>query len=106
MPRVSQSVQQYSCWCCWVCSALIHLRKKRDASKKLSSTPLRSKPAHDRLIDKLKQWAARQVEKRLRAEWEQYRRDPQTRFSLFRRGKAAERHVTRSLLQINFYRDR
>jgi hypothetical protein len=58
------------------------------------------------MLERLKDWAARQIEKRVRAEWEQYRRDPPLRAPLFRRRRpGGGTHVSRSLIEINFHRD-
>jgi hypothetical protein len=61
--------------------------------------------ARERVLRGLQNWAARQIEKRVRAEWEEYRRNPEVKAPLFRKSRAGA-HVTRSLVQINFYKDR
>jgi hypothetical protein len=53
----------------------------------------------------LKNWAARQIEKRVRAEWDEYRGQPEVRTRLFKRGaREAGTHVSRSFIEINFHK--
>jgi hypothetical protein len=55
-------------------------------------------------LKRLKNWAARQVEKRVRAEWAEYRAHRDVRLPLFRRHPQDGLHVSRSLIEINFHR--
>lgn len=59
--------------------------------------------ARERVLQRLKDWAARQIENRLRREWEEYRADPRVRLPRFRRHGDAT-HTSRSLIEINFHR--
>jgi hypothetical protein len=53
----------------------------------------------------VQRWAAREIERRIRAQWREYRDSPQVALPLFRRRRAAgPAQVTRSLIQINFVR--
>jgi hypothetical protein len=56
-------------------------------------------------LRRLKEWAARQIEKRIQAEWEQYRQVPRVRAPLFGRRRSPDgTHTSRSLIEINFHR--
>lgn len=58
----------------------------------------------DRALGAIQRWAARQIERRLRAEWAAYR-DRESKLPLFRRRRAGgSAQVSRSLIQINFLR--
>jgi hypothetical protein len=59
------------------------------------------------VLSSLKLWAARQIERRLRREWQEYRAQPEIRSGLFgRRARPGTGpRVSRSLIQINFYKD-
>jgi hypothetical protein len=53
----------------------------------------------------VQRWASREIERRIRAEWREYRESPRVSMPMFRRRRAAgAAQVTRSLIQINFVR--
>ena len=53
----------------------------------------------------MRTWAERLIERRLRAEWEEYRHSPEVKGRLFRRDSSQPRTQNfRSLVQVNFYR--
>jgi hypothetical protein len=53
----------------------------------------------------VQRWASREIERRIRAEWREYRDTPRVSMPMFRRRRAAgAAQVTRSLIQINFVR--
>jgi hypothetical protein len=57
------------------------------------------------VLQRIKDWAARQIERRVRAEWDQYRHAPGVRVPLFRRRRSRDgAHVSRSFIEINFHR--
>lgn len=59
----------------------------------------------DRALQAIQRWAARQIERRLRREWDAYREGREVKTPMFRRsGKPGVAQVTRSLIQINFVR--
>jgi hypothetical protein len=64
------------------------------------------KPAlRERALLAVQRWAAREIERRIRAEWREHRDSPQVSWPVFRRRRAAgAAQVTRSLIQINFVR--
>jgi hypothetical protein len=65
----------------------------------------RSVGARERVLRRLKDWAARQIEKRIHAEWEEYRQVPRVKAPLFGRRRSPDgTHTSRSLIEINFHR--
>jgi hypothetical protein len=67
----------------------------------------RTPTARERVLRGIQAWAARQIERRVRQEWAEYGR-PEIRSGLFgRRARSANGpgpKVSRSLIQINFYK--
>jgi hypothetical protein len=58
----------------------------------------------DRALRAIQRWASRQIERRLRAEWNAYREGREVKLPLFRRRAGGAAQVSRSLIQINFIR--
>jgi hypothetical protein len=56
----------------------------------------------DRALRAIQRWASRQIERRLRAEWDAHR-ESDVEWPMFRRRRGAAQ-VSRSLVQINFIR--
>ena len=57
----------------------------------------------ERALLAIQRWAARQIERRLHAEWDAYQQAPEIRTGLFRRSRAAGgAQVSRNFIQINF----
>jgi hypothetical protein len=59
----------------------------------------------ERALLAVQRWASREIERRIRAEWREYRDPPKVSLPMFRRRRVGgATQVTRSLIQINFVR--